>query len=122
MSHPKRICQIIKLKPDCVEEYKTLHAHVWPSVLAALARHHIADYAINHYPPLQLLVATFKYTGDDYDKDMAAIAADKETQRWWKLTDPMQDSFNEDATGSGGPIPWWTDLEEVFRFEGDSSA
>lgn len=39
---------------------------------------------------------------------MAAIGADEETQQWWKLTDPMQESFNEDATGSGGPVPWWT--------------
>ncbi|KAG8217198.1 rhamnose mutarotase [Butyriboletus roseoflavus] len=122
MSQPKRICQIIKLKPERAEEYKALHAAVWPTVLATLARHHITDYSIHHYPPLQLLVATFKYTGDDYDKDMAAIAADEETQRWWKLTDEMQESFNKGATGSGGDVPWWTDLEEAFRFEGGSSA
>ena len=89
-------------------EYKAVHAAVWPTVLATLARHHIADYAIHHHPPLQLLVATFTYTGEDYDKDMAAIAADEETQRWWKLTDEMQESFNEGATGSGADVPWWT--------------
>jgi len=115
---PKRICQIIKLKPERAAEYKAVHAAVWPTVLATLARHHIADYTIHHHPPLQLLVAAFTYTGEDYDKDMAAIAADEETQRWWSLTDGMQESFNEGATGSGGEVPWWTDLEQVFRFEG----
>ncbi|KIM57096.1 hypothetical protein SCLCIDRAFT_131372 [Scleroderma citrinum Foug A] len=117
-SQAKRICQIIKLKREYEEEYKQLHANVWPGVLAALARHNISDYSINHYPPLQLLIATFKYTGDDFEMDMEAMKEDEETQRWWKVTDEMQESFNEGATGSGKEIPWWTDVEEVFRFEG----
>ncbi|KAH7914075.1 rhamnose mutarotase [Hygrophoropsis aurantiaca] len=113
--HTKRICQIIKLKPEAIEEYKEVHRNVWPSVLGALRRHNITDYSINHYPPLQLLIATFKYTGNDYDADMKAIGDDPETQRWWKLTDGMQESFNEGAVGSGKDIPWWTEVEEVFR-------
>ncbi|KAH8102949.1 rhamnose mutarotase [Cristinia sonorae] len=121
VAHTKRICQIIKLKPETVAEYKSIHAAVWPSVLAALERHHIVDYSIHHYPPLQLLVANFKYTGSDFDKDMQEIAADEETQRWWKVTDGMQESFEVGATGSGKEVPWWTELEEVFRFEGSSS-
>ncbi|KAL7282991.1 hypothetical protein ACG7TL_002411 [Trametes sanguinea] len=84
-----------------------LHASVWPGVLAALARHHIADYSIHYHAPLRLLVATFKYTGSDYDADMRGIAAVPETQRWWKVTDGMQESFVEGATGSGGEVPWW---------------
>ena len=76
-------------------------------MLSALGRHNIADYSIHYYPPLRLLIAHFKYTGSDYDADMAAIAADPETQRWWKVTDGMQDSFVEGATGSGGAVPWW---------------
>ena len=63
-------------------------------------------------PPLQLLIANFKYTGSDYDADMKAIAADEETQRWWKVTDGMQESFEAGATGSGQEVPWWT----VSRF------
>ncbi|KAL4065216.1 rhamnose mutarotase [Scleroderma citrinum] len=114
----KRICQIIKLKPEYEKEYKKIHADVWPGVLAALGRHHISDYSINHYPPLQLLIATFKYNGDDFERDMKAIGEDEETQKWWEVTDKMQESFNEGATGSGKEIPWWTDVEEVFRFEG----
>ncbi|EGN96290.1 hypothetical protein SERLA73DRAFT_185964 [Serpula lacrymans var. lacrymans S7.3] len=116
--HTKRICQIIKLKPEYVKEYKEIHSQVWPGVLNALARHHIVDYSINHYPPLQLLIATFKYTGNDYEKDMAEVGEDEETQRWWKLTDGMQESFNDGAEGSGKEIPWWAEVEEVFRFDG----
>lgn len=57
---------------------------------------------------MRLLIANFKYTGEDYGKDMADIAADPDTQRWWKLTDAMQESLQEGATGSGGDVPWWT--------------
>jgi L-rhamnose mutarotase len=96
-----------KLKPEAEAEYRTLHANVWPGVLAALERHGIADYSIHYYPPLKLLIATFKYTGHDYDKDMNAIGQDEETQRWWKLTDAMQESFVEGADGSGKEVPWW---------------
>ncbi|KAI5987530.1 hypothetical protein EDD15DRAFT_2532035 [Pisolithus albus] len=140
MEQAKRICQIIKvsgtcyltfrlspmpryfpnLKPECAEEYKRLHANVWPGVLAALAKHHVSDYSINHYPPLQLLIATFKYTGDDYETDMKAVGEDEETRNWWEITDRMQESFNDGAIGSGKEIPWWTDVDEVFRFEGGS--
>ncbi|KAF5379919.1 hypothetical protein D9757_007235 [Collybiopsis confluens] len=110
----------IKLKPSAVDEYKAIHAAVWPGVLAALERAHIVDYSINHYPPLQLLIATMKYVGDDYDADMKKVAEDPETQKWWAATDGMQESFATGATGSGKDIPWWTEVEEVFRFEGTS--
>lgn len=36
------------------------------------------------------------------------MAADSETQKWWKITDAMQESFEEGAEGSGKDIPWWT--------------
>ncbi|KAI0320327.1 rhamnose mutarotase [Amylostereum chailletii] len=115
---PKRVCQIIKLKPECVKEYKEVHAAVWPGVLAAIARAHIVDYSIFHYPPLNLLIATFKYVGDDWEKDAAENAKDEDTRKWWAMTDGMQESFVEGATGSGGEVPWWQAVEEVFRFEG----
>jgi L-rhamnose mutarotase len=86
-------------------------------VLAALRRAHITDYSIYHYPPLQLLIATFKYTGQDYAADMAKVAEDPETQKWWELTDGMQESFVDGATGSGNEIPWWqVNVFSSYRF------
>lgn len=57
---------------------------------------------------MHLLIAHFKYTGTDFEADMKGIADDEETQRWWKLTDGMQESFEVGATGSGKDVPWWT--------------
>jgi L-rhamnose mutarotase len=111
VSHPQSLTgPRTQLKPAAVAEYKALHAPGagWPGVLAALAAHHITQYSIHHYAPLALLVAHFVYTGADYAADMAAVAADPETRRWWALTDAMQESFQPDATGSGQAVPWWT--------------
>ena len=47
---------------------------------------------------------------------MKALAEDPETQRWWKLTDPMQKSLVEGATGSADG-EWWYNIPEVFRFD-----
>lgn len=92
----------------CRKEYKANHSAAWPGVLDALRRHHITDYSIHYYPPLSLLIANFKYTGTDYAADMKAIAEDEITREWWKVTDTMQESFQEGAVGSGNVIPWWT--------------
>ncbi|KAI0029327.1 rhamnose mutarotase [Vararia minispora EC-137] len=114
----RRICQIIKLKPEAEAEYLRVHKEVWPNVLAALERAHIVDYSIFYHKPLGLLIATMKYVGDDWARDSAINAQDEDTKRWWAMTDGMQESFIEGATGSGKDVPWWTEVPEVFRFEG----
>jgi L-rhamnose mutarotase len=41
---------------------------------------------------------------------MARIAADPVTQAWWKLTDAMQEPFDERPAGA-----WWLTIPEVFH-------
>jgi L-rhamnose mutarotase len=41
---------------------------------------------------------------------MAAMAADPETQRWWALTDAMQEPFPDRQPGA-----WWKTIEEIFH-------
>jgi len=73
------------------------------------------DYSIFYDRRGGLLFASFKYTGPDFEGDMKKIAEDEETKRWWKVTDAMQESLNEGATGSEGGN-WWRDMEEVFHY------
>jgi L-rhamnose mutarotase len=101
----KRYAQLIKIKPEKLNYYKELHAKPWPCVLEKLKECHIQNYSI-HLAPGNQLFAYFEYTGNDYKKDMQKIAADPCTQKWWKETDPCQESLSND----GG----WLDLEEVF--------
>lgn len=39
----KKIAQIVKLKPDCVKQYKECHAKVWPEVLKQIRDCNIED-------------------------------------------------------------------------------
>ena len=63
------------------------------------------------------LYATMKYTGIDFEADMANMRANPEVQRWWQMTDGMQETLVNGSTGSMDPAGWWKPLEEVFRVE-----
>ena len=64
--------------PRAIEAYERLHAEPWPGVLAAM-RANIRNYSIFRHG--EDLFAYFEYTGDDFEADMAAMAADPVTQR-----------------------------------------
>jgi len=100
-----------------LQAYKDCHAAAWPAVLAQIKDCNISDYSIFLDETSMTLFATMKYTGTDLDADMEKMRANPEVRKWWEMTDSMQESFNEGATGSTGKVPWWKDLEEVFYVE-----
>ena len=104
----KRYGQLIKLKPEKYEEYKKLHAAVWPEVLQMITECNIRNYSIFHRDGF--LFAYFEYTGTDFTADMAKMAADPITQEWWKLCTPCQDPVETRAKGE-----WWAAMEEMFH-------
>ena len=104
----KRIASVIGLPPQNRDEYEHQHAAVWPGVLARLTASNIRNYSI--YRHGDLLFSYLEYVGDDYDADMAAIAADPETQRWWAVQEPLQQPLEDRAEGE-----WWKVLPEVFH-------
>ena len=84
----QRIASVIRLRPERERTYRELHEAVWPSVLATLRAANVTNYSI--FLRDGLLFSYLEYTGDDYAADMARVAADPETRRWWTLTDPCQ--------------------------------
>ena len=104
----KRFGQIIGLDPARYEEYKKYHKAVWPGVLETIKKCNISNYSIFHKDGL--LFAYFEYLGDDYEADMAKMAADPETQKWWSIMDPMQKPLENRKEGER-----WTEMEEVFH-------
>ena len=86
----QRIGQVIGIDPAQIDEYKRLHAAVWPEVLARITACNIRNYSIFLRQPENLMFAYFEYHGTDFAADMAAMAADPATQEWWKLCMPMQ--------------------------------
>jgi L-rhamnose mutarotase len=115
----KRYGWAIRLRPGKVEEYKRLHAEVWPGVLATIAASGIRNYSIflkRFDDGRDYLFASFEHAGADLKADLARMAEDPVTQEWWKLTDPLQEPI---ATRTEGE--WWADMEEVFRYDGPAS-
>ncbi len=103
---------IIGLKAERVEDYKRLHAAVWPGVKQTLKRNGWHNFDIFLKEPENLLFGTFEYHGDDFEASGRAIAADPETQAWLRETDPCQDPF---ATRKPGE--WWAYMENVFHMD-----
>jgi len=108
-----RYGRVIMLRPEKLAYYQELHAAVRPGVLRMIKDCHIENYSIylkEAEPGKIYLFSYFEYAGDDFEADMARMAADPETRSWWKETDPCQ-----------APIPlregteWWSPMEEVFH-------
>jgi L-rhamnose mutarotase len=109
----ERYGMVIGVRPDKIAYYKELHAAAWPGVLAKIKDCHIRNYSIylrEVEPGQYLLFSYFEYTGDDFTADMARMAADPETQRWWKETDPCQV-----PVPTRGAKEFWSRMDEVFH-------
>jgi L-rhamnose mutarotase len=106
----KRYGQIIGVKTELFEEYKLYHEAVWPDVLKMISQCNIRNYSIFHKD--NQLYAYFEYVGNDFAADMAKMAADPTTQKWWKVMEPMQQPVENRAAGE-----WWANMEEVFHLD-----
>ncbi len=112
---PRRFAWVTGLKPEKAAYYRQLHANPWPSVNKKLKECNIRNYSI-HLKEIDgklLLFSYLEYTGTDWEGDMKNMAADPETQRWWKETDPCQQPLPDAA--AQGKI--WSDLEEVYHLQ-----
>jgi L-rhamnose mutarotase len=115
MHKNKRYGSVIGLRSDKIDEYKKLHAAVWPGVIERIKESNIRNYSIflrrlpdgNHY-----LFSYFEYVGDDFDRDMSAMAEDPQTQEWWAVCKPCQEPLANRVEGE-----WWSDMEEVFHLD-----
>lgn len=106
----QRYGQIIAVHPGRLADYKKLHSAVWPKVLDMIKECNIRNYSI--YYKDGYLFSYYEYIGDDYEADMAKMAADPETQRWWAVCKPCQRPLPTRQEGE-----WWADMEEVFHTE-----
>lgn len=109
----KRYGSVIGVKAEKIEEYKKLHAAVWPDVLKMIATCNIRNYSIylRQMPDGKYyLFSYFEYVGTDFAADGAKMAADPTTQKWWDVCKPCQEPLS-----NRGPGEWWADMEEVFH-------
>ena len=98
-----------RLRPEKVAEYKALHAQAWPGVIATISACNIRNFSIFLREPENLLFAYWEYHGADFAADLARMAADEVTQRWWRMTDPCQEPYESRASGEN-----WAAMSEIF--------
>lgn len=111
----QRHASIIGLRPEKAEEYRQLHASVWPEVLKTIRDCGIQNYSIylRELPDGSLYLFSYlEYIGQDFEADMEKMAADPMTQKWWEVCEPCQAPLPDRAEGD-----WWADMEEVFHCE-----
>ena len=105
-----RYGMVLGVKPEDEARYREYHAAVWPGVLEMIRQCNIRNYSIFHKD--HMLFAYFEYVGDNFDADMAKMAADPKTQEWWSIMIPMQSPWETRKEGE-----WWACMEEVFHTE-----
>jgi len=93
----QRYASVLGIPKENRERYEELHAAVWPEVLEQI------KYG-------ELLFSYFEYVGDDFDGDMAKMAEDPATQKWWDINKPLQRPLPDRAEGE-----WWTSIPEIFH-------
>lgn len=103
----KRVQQIVRVKPEAWETYRGLHADPWPGVNRMIKECHIQNYSISYYDGF--LFAYFEYTGGDYEADMAKMAADPQTQRWWDVCKPCLLRMDTETVSD-----CWSDMQEIY--------
>jgi L-rhamnose mutarotase len=112
---PARYGSVIGLRAEKLDEYKKLHAAVWPKVVEALREANVRNYSIylRKLPDGKYYLFSYmEYVGNDFQGDMQRMAANPETQRWWKLTDPCQEPLPDRQPGQ-----WWVPMEEVCHLD-----
>jgi len=112
---PQRYGAVVGVKPEMVARYCELHAAVWHDVLAILQRNHVSNYSIylrKLADGRPYLFSYLEYTGSDYAADMARVAAEPVTQRWWAECVPCLDLLPDRA-----PDEIWSPMTEVFHLD-----
>ena len=108
----RRIAWVTGLRPEKAAYYEQLHANPMPGVNEMITACNLRNVSVHKAEIAGKLYLVFyaEYTGDDFDADMAKMAADPATQRWWKETDPCQEPLP--AAAAKGKI--WAETKELY--------
>lgn len=108
----ERMGFVVRVKPERMEEYKRVHAQVWPEVLDQIRACNIRNYSIFLHEPEHLMFGYYEYHGDDHAADMERMAAHARTQEWWDLCKPMMSPLETRADGE-----FWARMSRIFLME-----
>lgn len=106
----RRIGEMIRVKPEGKAEYIRYHANPLPGVNEMIRECNIRNYSI--YSRGDYLFATYEYVGDDFEGDMAKMAASPVIQHWWDLVKPLMEPLEDRNEGD-----FWSGMEEIYRLD-----
>ena len=103
----KRISYQLKVRQECIPEYREAHRKVWPDMLEALRRHGHSNYSI-FMDPAGYLYFNLEMP-DDPEKAFAAMAAEEVSARWREHMKPLFEDSER------------TNMVEVFHLDASKS-
>jgi L-rhamnose mutarotase len=104
-----RVCFLLKVHQEKVEEYKARHAGVWPDMLDALRESGWHNYSL-FLRPDGLLIGYVE--ADDFDQCVARMKEHPVNTRWQAEMEPFFESLS-----GGGPDDNMALLEEIFHLD-----
>lgn len=104
----KRVCFLLKVKEDKIEEYREAHKAVWPEMLQALRETGWHNYSL-FLRPDGMLVGYLETP--DFEKALAAMAEREINLKWQREMGHFFESL------SGRPDESMMTLEEVFHLD-----
>jgi L-rhamnose mutarotase len=104
----KYVGMVVGIKPDKIAEYKRLHSGDNCRVRDLLTKYHMHNFSIflHEIDGKWYEFGYYEYTGDDYDGDMAKLAAEPRNQEWLSDCDPMQLPLKGEKS--------WATMERAF--------
>jgi len=104
----KRICFVLNVRPDRIEEYRARHREVWPEMRQALAESGWSDYSL--FLRRDGLLVGYLVT-DDFDRARQAIKKIPVNERWQEHMAPLFAGMEAHADDVMQP------LDEVFHLD-----
>ena len=105
MTPVERVCFLLRVRPERLDEYKARHREVWPAMLDALSAAGWGNYSL-FLAPDGLLVGYLET--EDFAAAQEAMAATDVNERWQTEMAPF---FGGERADDGG----FARLEEVFH-------
>jgi L-rhamnose mutarotase len=106
----KRYGMVIGVRPEKLEEYKRLHASVWPEIIRLLNEAHVRNYTI--FQKDELLFGYLEYHGSDIAADFARMNSEPIVKEWYRHCSPCQVPLASRQEGE-----WWAEMDEVFHMD-----
>ena len=106
----QRIGMVIGIRPDSISAYEAVHAPSNSGVRDLLTKYNMHNFSIFMHQldnGQYYLFGYYEYTGNDYEADMAKLAAEPRNQEWLSMTDPMQIPLRGERS--------WSIMREVYH-------